>query len=264
MLQYTGEDADIQQAEKVYINILHDRPDDVTANYRLGALYRKLGSLDKSKELLDRALRAVASGVDERINKSHFLYDSLRREIGLTEWRISEDEKRSSDARLKALMVALKAAYDVLLHQAVPDEHPVGADTRFQDLVHLSAINDFLYYRWYLGELSGSKDSFPILAEDEQKYGQELYDFYRSRKKEQQAYNYIDTLLRCYIDDQVKARQLALDLVFVLEKSVLEQSPDQTLPEFESIRWYGALVTQLNKDERDALTYAYEFLRKRA
>ena len=40
MLQYTGDSADIQQAEKVYINILHEQQDDVTANYRLGALYQ--------------------------------------------------------------------------------------------------------------------------------------------------------------------------------------------------------------------------------
>jgi ppGpp synthetase/RelA/SpoT-type nucleotidyltranferase/predicted phosphodiesterase len=261
MLQYTGEDADIQQAEKVYINILHDRPDDVTANYRLGALYRKLESLDKSKVFLDRALNAVASGVEERIDKSHFLYDSLRREIGLTEWRISEDETRSSDARLTALLVALKTSYDVILNLAVPDE-PIGADTRLADLTQLSAINDFLYYRCYLAVLSGDQSGFPIAAEEEQKYRARLYDFYKSRQKKQHEYNFIDTLLRLYIDDKVKAPQLARDLISVLEKSVLEKSPNQTLPESLSIRWYGALVTQLNADQRDALTYAYEFLRK--
>jgi ppGpp synthetase/RelA/SpoT-type nucleotidyltranferase len=270
MLQYTGESADIQQAEKVYINILHERPDDVTANYRLGALYRTLGSnpsspdaslFDKSKRYLDHALKILVRGTDERINQSHFLYDSLRREIGITEWRISEDDARSSDARLKALRVALEHSYDVIQHQAVPDG-PVGADTRLIKVTHLSAINDFLYYLWYLTKLGGSKSDLHlrISEEEEQSYREELYDFYRSRKKEQLEYSFIDTLLRLYEDDRPRAKKLALDLISVLEAWVLERSLNQALPERLTIRWYGVLITALDRDQRDALTYAYEFL----
>ena len=272
MLLYTGEDADVEQAEKVYINVLHDRPDDVTANYRLGALYRKLGFLDGSKDDPERetylersrkylhlALRGVADGVDERINTSHVLYDFLRREIGLTEWRISEDSERPLPARLEALSQALKSSYDVIQKPAVPDE-PVGPRTRLIDRTQLSAINDFLYYRWYFADIGDGKPGLEITATEDQDYKQRLYAFYESRDREQHEYNFIDTLLRLYIDDAERARKLALDLVSALLKIARKKAPNQSLPPLGSVRWYGVLMQQLTSDQGDALSYAHEFL----
>jgi ppGpp synthetase/RelA/SpoT-type nucleotidyltranferase/predicted MPP superfamily phosphohydrolase len=271
MLQYTGETTDTEQAEKVYINILHlqDRSDDVTANYRLGALYRKLGFfeatktpaekkmyLDRSKEHLYRALQAVAEGRDDRIDKSHFLYDSLRREIGLTEWRISQDEECPLEVRLQALSAAIKVSYDVIRNPTDPNE-PIRADTSLANVTKLSAINDFLYYRWYFGELSGGKPGLEIPPEEEQKYKEMLFEFYNSCGKERYKYNFIDTLLRLYIGDKDKARKLAIDLVSVLLR-IVPKPPDPA--KLGSVRWYGSLVRQLNSDQGDALTYAHEFL----
>jgi ppGpp synthetase/RelA/SpoT-type nucleotidyltranferase/predicted phosphodiesterase len=275
LLQYTGEAADTEQAEKVYINILHKWPDDVTANYRLGAVYRKLGSpdkadanrnqpnnnLDKSKAYLTRALRAVAEGIDGRITKAHLVYDSLRRDVGLTEWRISEDFYRPMDARKKALLLALESAYDVIRNQAVADV-PIDANTRVADITSLSAINDFLYYRWYQTDLGVGDLGFVISDDEEFRYREKLYGFYKSRTAEQHEYSFIDTLLRLYVEDEDKAKPLARDLVSVLEKLVLKQAPNQTLPPFGTTYWYGALLKQLNYDQGDALTYAHDFLKK--
>ncbi len=117
-------------------------------------------------------------------------------------------------------------------------------------------------YLWYLTKLGGSKSDLHlrISEEEEQSYREELYDFYHSRKKEQLEYSFIDTLLRLYEDDRPRAKKLALDLISVLEAWVLERSLNQALPERLTIRWYGVLITALDRDQRDALTYAYQIL----
>jgi ppGpp synthetase/RelA/SpoT-type nucleotidyltranferase/predicted phosphodiesterase len=275
LLQYTGEQADTEQAESVYINILHKWPEDVTANYRLGAIYRKLADkvdanrgtsneyLDKSKAYLDRAMQSVAKGTDKRITKSHAVYDSLRRDVGLTAWRISEDSYRPMEARKEALLFALRSAYDVI-HNPTADDGPIEANTRIADITSLSAINDLLYFRWYQTALGAGDEGFSISLAEELRYREKLYVFYKSRSADQHEYNFIDTLLRLYAEagDQEKAERLALDLVSVLQKMVLKQAPNRTLPQFGTTYWYGALLKQLNFDQGDALTYAHDFLKK--
>ena len=81
-------------------------------------------------------------------------------------------------------------------------------------------------------------------------------------KEEQLEYSFIDTLLRLYEDDRPRAKKLALDIISVLEAWVLERSLNQALPERLTIRWYGVLITALDRDQRDALTYAYQILKR--
>jgi hypothetical protein len=277
LLQYTGEEADTQQAEKVYINILHKWPDDVTSNYRLGAIYRKLGSpdnadanrnkpnenFDKSKAYLEHALRSVAKGGDKYITKSHPVYDSLRRDLGLTAWRISGDSHRPLEARKEALLLALRSAYEVISVPAAPDV-PIEPNTRIADITSLSAINDLLYYRWDQAELGADDLAFLISPDKEAAYREKLYDFYKSRTVEQHEYSFIDTLLRLYdrAGDEERAKRLALHLVLVLQKMVLKQAPNLPLQKFGTTYWYGALLKQLTFDQGDALTYAHDFLKR--
>lgn len=266
LLQYTGEPADSSRAEDVYVNILDDRPNDATANFRLGALLRKKGDIEKlngalelskasflkSRTHLTQALDFINRGTDERIKKNHRVYDVVRREVGLVQWRICGIEDLPMPERRDALLAAIKAAHEVILNPAHDD--PV---------MRRNAINDFLYYRcWESTQLEGAETSYKISETDLASYREELYAAYAAEPEGKKTYNIVDTLLRVFQKDDEKARQLALSLEDILENVARKRKPTLLKLEKGTMRWYNSLIKELDLDESDALSFAHDILQR--
>jgi tetratricopeptide (TPR) repeat protein len=250
MYQFTENPDALARAESVYINILNQRRDDIVANFRLGALYRKLSRFDESREYLRTARDGLLGSQDPEINTSHFIYDHVRREIGLTEWRIAEDQTRPVEVRRDSLVVALRSAHDVIHKPAVSDRYS-----------RLSAINDFLYYyKFEASRVPGVRESFAVPPAEVDAYVDELYRYYRGLDPAKLSYNWVDTLLRCYPDDKEKALELIDQLEILLERLVTDRKPRllDNVPARGTHRWFGTLASELDPDERDSLIFAQE------
>jgi ppGpp synthetase/RelA/SpoT-type nucleotidyltranferase len=246
MLMYTGGKEDLATAEKIYNVILARRENDATAHFRLGGVHRLQELYEKSLTHLQRALEILNEGKDNRVDKSHWIFDRVRLGIGHTEWRQAQlpDLKRAE--RIGHLVSAFNIAIDVAhrpsFNQAV-------------DNLYMAAVNDMLYYLYEL-ETFGYDDFDSLIQRSERaKYVEELYNFVDARPECE--YHYYDTVLRCVNEDKERAVHIALKLEQQLEQiAKFRKGEDEQVPPKGSLVWV-VFVSRLLKDSDEADSFGY-------
>ncbi len=250
LLFYTGDKEDLDRAEELYLKILSRRQRDATAHYRVGTLYRQKREVGKSLDHLGNAMEFIERGIDSQVNKAHWLYDSVRLGLALSQWHILTDEKQQLEVRRAALGESLRLSYDVIMNQA---EYSVNTRT--------SALNDFLYYYcWDGAVLDSHRELFKCSDADLLKYQTELYEKYKEAKEGEFGYERLDTLIRIFNEDCEKVRPICLAIEERLEKASLKRTPRPITAKMGTRRWLVEITRHLDTNQADALIFAEEIL----
>jgi ppGpp synthetase/RelA/SpoT-type nucleotidyltranferase len=253
LLMLTGDEGDLAEARGIFETILdpsdrRSRPDDPAALLRLGQLTLRQEQYLDAIAHLERAKDLVETAVDQRVWRSHWIYDSIRLTLAKAHWRLFEDQRKPKDERLAEIQTAIRFAKHTMDHGAASDQK-------------LRSVNDLLYYAWeernlLRGQETPATVSIELIAalRDELRVAIEA--------RPDANYEHLDTLARAFefCDDNDGARSIAVRVRDTLQLVVQQRTGKEPTHRAGTLAWYEELRAHLDKDEADALRYASDLL----
>jgi hypothetical protein len=258
LLMFTGDPQELAAARTTYEDIIHERPTDGSANFRLGQVLRRQGEslrsiehLEGSVQRLQEAVSIIEGRKDWRLTPDEgWVYDAARLNLGLAHFRIYERKELPQDRRQAEVKSAIHCARQVF------DRH-VGAAYRRR------SVNDLLYYGWEeraawwdLTEWSVPDDQFrDLLAELDKD----------NEAEPAKSYEQYDTLCRAHheLGNRTDARKFAHMICDWLENAAVRRSHGKLIlpaPQ-HGPRWVIEVLRHLrHDDEQDSLAFALEIL----
>lgn len=256
LLMLTGDEDDLTRAGEVYNAVLGRRPNDGTAHYRLGSMYRRMKVYERALTHLMRSLDILERSLDKRISKRHWLYDQVRLGLALTKWRMFSDEFKPSEERRRLISSSIELALDVLERPADLSSEEASETLRYR----LQAINDLLYYIWDADRVFGDTLDHPIKG---QRYNEVLDEFFLYvSTREDINWLQLDTAARAFRRDKKRVVPIALKLEDELEKLLPDRPAGVQLPSRGTLGWVIVVARDLDEDQGDALTYCQEILKE--
>src|SRR5262249_48164531 len=133
LLSFTNDPTELSEAARIYQEIIDKRHSDAAAHFRFGRVARLRGDFQLSLQLFGRVIDIVDRGEDERINQSHWVYNSARLGQALTYWRIYQ--RAHGAEKTSAIQNAIQSARSVYDSSVVGEQHD-------------RSVNDLLYYAY--------------------------------------------------------------------------------------------------------------------